>query len=175
MQFDFGWAMIRNIADWMCIRSGVRFSILFVLVDAILLSLDLQKRTSYKVFDIFAPYIQNLDAILLNLDLQKGRGRSIYWGYGKNNFGGKFKSVPSLKKTICIEWVGLFSTWKLLQKTNFQSKTQFRCLKSMPRFVFHYQVIGKDISITGMEGFFQLLHNWAILKSLILGFYAQDL
>ena len=30
--------------------SGVRFSILFVLVDAILLSLDLQKRTSYKIF-----------------------------------------------------------------------------------------------------------------------------
>ena len=30
--------------------SGVHFSILFVLVDAILLRLDLQKRTSYKIF-----------------------------------------------------------------------------------------------------------------------------
>ena len=31
-------------------ESGVRFSILFVLVDAILLSLDLQKRPPVKIF-----------------------------------------------------------------------------------------------------------------------------
>ena len=51
------------------IRSGVCFFILFGLVDTILLSLDLQKRTSYKktfrvttlLSNIFASYIQNLE------------------------------------------------------------------------------------------------------------------
>ena len=50
-------------------QSAVRFLILFVLVDAILLNLDLQKRPLVKFFfqvstlfsNIFAPYIQNLE------------------------------------------------------------------------------------------------------------------
>ena len=51
-------------------KSAVCFLILFVLMDAILLSLTLQKRTMYKIFffwlfthlsNIFAPHIKNLE------------------------------------------------------------------------------------------------------------------
>ena len=44
------------------IRSGVYFSILFVLVDAILLSLDLQKRTSVKNFFQVSTLLSNMFA-----------------------------------------------------------------------------------------------------------------
>ena len=54
-------------------RSDLYFLILLVLVGAILLNLDLQKRTSYKIFcqvftlvsNIFAPYIKNFEICFL--------------------------------------------------------------------------------------------------------------
>ena len=69
------------------------FFILFVLVDAILLSFTLQKRTSVKMFfkastpspNIFAPYIKNLGmcfAILVYFDFGYvciRPGVSLYW------------------------------------------------------------------------------------------------
>ena len=69
MQFVFDSAMIRNIMakkqsslSWKVgLKSGVGFLILFVLTDAILLRLDLQKRTIYKFsFSTFYKFVKHI-------------------------------------------------------------------------------------------------------------------